>query len=438
MKRFFDNVLTFIYVLLMTAAVNCFLLGKSQDLPVFLPVLLFLILNILPFFSFQNFPGKRIRICSHGVRCLEIFCASIILSIPLNILLFIDKKSMWLNILFAALMEAVLFFNGIISVYLTSLQLGVKTRVLGAVFGLVPIVNLFFLWKIISTVSYEVKLETDKNNLNIKRENSKLCETKYPILLVHGVFFRDSEYFNYWGRIPKELIRNGATIYYGEHQSAASVADSAAELSERIRKIVNETGCEKLNIIAHSKGGLDCRYAIEHFGIGQYVASLTTVNTPHRGCKFADYLLTKIPAPVQAKVADAYNSTLKRLGDTNPDFMAAVRDLTSEKGEAFDASTPMPVGIYCQSIGSKLNHASGGKFPLNFSYRLVSYFDGANDGLVGEQSFKWGENYTYLTVSGKRGISHGDVIDLNRENIREFDVREWYVQLVMNLKLRGL
>ena len=60
-----------------------------------------------------------------------------------------------------------------------------------------------------------------------------------------------------------------------------------------------------------------------------YVASLTTINTPHRGCEFADYLLGKIPEKQQQMVADAYNSALKKLGDTNPDFIAAVTDLTA-------------------------------------------------------------------------------------------------------------
>lgn len=94
-------------------------------------------------------------------------------------------------------------------------------------------------------------------------------------------------------------------------------------------------------------------------------------------------------------------------------------------------------GVYYQSVGSKLNHSYGGKFPLNFSYHLVNYFDGANDGLVGEKSFAWGANAKFLTVRGKRGISHGDVIDLNRENIDEFDVREFYVHLVNQLKEMG-
>ena len=76
-----------------------------------------------------------------------------------------------------------------------------------------------------------------------------------------------------------------------------------------------------------------------------------------------------------------------------------------------------------------MNKATSGKFPLNFTYHLVEYFDGDNDGLVGEKSFKWEKNYKFLTCNGKSGISHADMIDLNRENIKEFDVREFYVQL---------
>lgn len=87
-------------------------------------------------------------------------------------------------------------------------------------------------------------------------------QNKIPCVACARCVFRDSAYFNYWGRVPAELIANGAEIYYGNHESAASVDDSAKEIAERIKQIVAETGCEKLNIIAHSKGGLDCRKAI--------------------------------------------------------------------------------------------------------------------------------------------------------------------------------
>ena len=118
--------------------------------------------------------------------------------------------------------------------------------------------------------------------------------------------------------------------------------------------------------------------------------------------------------------------------------MAAVRDLTANRCAQLSKIMPYPENIYCQSVGSKLNHATSGKFPSNFTYYLVKHFDGPNDGLVSEKSFRWGQDYTFLTVKGKRGISHGDMIDLNRENIPQFDVREFYVQLAVRLKQKGL
>ncbi|MDD6178469.1 MAG: hypothetical protein PUB44_01215, partial [Clostridium sp.] len=62
--------------------------------------------------------------------------------------------------------------------------------------------------------------------------------------------------------------------------------------------------------------------------------------------------------------------------------------------------------LYYQSVGSKLNRPTSGRFPLNFTYHLVKHFDGPNDGLVGEEYFRWGQQYQFLTVKGKRGISH--------------------------------
>ena len=65
------------------------------------------------------------------------------------------------------------------------------------------------------------------------------------------------------------------------------------EVAERIKQIVADTGCEKVNIIAHSKGGLDSRYAAAVEDMSSYIASVTTINTPHQGCEFADYLLKR-------------------------------------------------------------------------------------------------------------------------------------------------
>ena len=442
-KDIIEKLLYLLNIILICLCANCFFLLKRFPvlIPVFAAALIFS--NLLPMYSANDFPNKQMRICNHGTKCLKIFSMSVMVSIVYHIgLSFYLFPLQWGQWIFSAVIcvcvESIIFWNGIISVYSTSLQLGIKLRLLGIVFGLIPVAHLFMLGKIIHITSEEVRFETEKYRINLERHDQQLCNTKYPILLVHGVFFRDYKYLNYWGRIPKELTENGARIFYGEHQSAASVEASAAELTERIKKIIKETGCEKVNIIAHSKGGIDCRYAISHTDIAQYVASLTTINTPHRGCNFADYLLYKLPKSAQQKLANAYNKALRKFGDKNPDFIAAVRDLTSERCMALNQMMPVSKDIVCHSIGSKLNYAANGKFPLNFSYYLVKYFDGPNDGLVGEQSFRWGEDYIFLTVQGKRGISHGDMIDLNRENITDFDVREFYVKLVNNLKQKGL
>ncbi len=400
------------------------------------------VINIVPAASHRRLPGKRLKICADGCELLIYFLISVSASVICLLvtlpMLFPEDKMMWLgNLACVVLVEAAVFWSGIIRVYLTSAQIGIKWRTIGLACGWIPVVHLIVLLKIIRMASDEWEFESGKIMQAQERKDEMLCRTRYPILMVHGVFFRDFKYFNYWGRIPKELEKHGATIFYGNHQSAA-VADSGAELADRIREIIAETGCGKLNIIAHSKGGLDSRYAVSRLGVEEYVASITTVNTPHRGCIFADYLLGKIPEAAKDKVAQSYNSALKVLGDENPDFIAAVTDLTASACKEFNQKVPDKPGIYYQSVGSKLNVASGGQFPLNFSHQLVKYFDGPNDGLVAESSFPWGEDYTFLTTSGKRGISHGDMIDLNRENIKDFDVREYYVGLVNGLKEKGL
>ena len=378
----------------------------------------------------------RFKLLQKGTTLLKIFFASIFMDLCLAGVFFFNKHIIWPLVIVLAVSEFLIFWTGIILTYSSSVQLGIKTRVWGIVLGWVPVANLVMLFKIINICDMEIKTEKALIERDKDRENDLICKTKYPILLVHGVFFRDSEHLNYWGRIPKELQKNGAVIYYGEHNSADSVENSAKELEQRISKILEESGSEKVNIIAHSKGGLDSRAVINR--MGDKIASLTTINTPHRGCEFADYFLSKIPDNAQKAIADKYNTVASELGDKNPDFLSAVYDLTASECKKRNEILKDNPNVYYQSVGSALQKATSGKFPLNFTYNLVKHFDGENDGLVGINSFAWGEKFTLLrNEMTTRGISHADVIDLNRENINGFDVREFYVQLVYDLKKKG-
>ena len=419
-----------VYYILTCIVFNSYMLIRTFPYFLLLILPLFILINILP------------GICPRGTKKF-LFAFSLMPSLIWHIILaFRLLPGGYLDLILSALvctvLSAILFWNGIICTYCSSTQMGIKWRVIGALCGMIPILNLVVLSKIIRVTACEVEFEIEKERVSTDPALAEICKTKYPIVLVHGVFFRDSRFFNYWGRVPNILKLHGATIYYGKHQSALTVKESARELTAVIKLIVERTGCEKVNIIAHSKGGLDCRYAISEFGLAPYVASLTTVSTPHRGCLFADKLLYAIPEKVKDKVAKAYNVTMHAFGDESPDFLAAVSELTAEACKKFNEQLVFPEGIYAQSVGSVMTHPRKGQFPLNLSYRYVKSFDGENDGLVGEASFAWGEKYTLLRTEGNRGISHGDMIDLNRENISDFDVRGFYTDLVSDLKNRGL
>lgn len=442
-------VLRVVNFFLMVFVLNMSMIISESELNFFLRFLMillggiyFIAYNIFP--TFKKYPSTRLKIMGDGAELLLMFFMTGCFSLPLilsGIFAVIAERVTVLNFVISCVVmvvgEAIIFFNGMFRVFATSIQLGVKYRVLGIVLAWIPVVNLVMLFIIYIKVRKECKSELALMKRDEERKEEQVCKTKYPILLVHGVFFRDSKYLNYWGRVPAELERNGATVYYGEQQSALAVADSAKELAERIQRLCEKTGCEKVNIIAHSKGGLDSRYAISKLGCDKYVASLTTVNTPHRGCIFAEYLLGKAPEKLVLKLENTYNGAFKRLGDKNPDFLAAVKNLTNSFCEGFNRDVPNAEGVMYQSVGSVAKNSRSGRFPLNVSYPLVKHFDGDNDGLVALTSTEWGERFTPVYPKGKRGITHADVIDLNREDFKGFDVREFYVELVSDLKKRG-
>lgn len=434
----------FIEYILISLMPNLYLIGHTTGREMLLAEVLswLFLLVIVTVKVKKKIPQKRMQRLSFGVDLLTLF----LLTTVTNIAIFSaawatdyldNAKSRIIFALITIISELFVFWNGIIRVYVNSKQAGVPLKILGVFCGFIPIVNLIILFKLIAVSRAEIKYETEFENKQLSRAGKEVCKTKYPVLLVHGVFFRDTKLLNYWGRIPEALKRNGAVIFYGKQQSALSVKESAAELNERIKEVLSETGAEKVNIIAHSKGGLDTRYAIAKYGAGQYVASLTTVNTPHRGCIFVDYLFSVISEGVRMKMASAYNAGAKKVGDTSPDFISAVTDLSHSACEVLNKEIEDSPEVYYQSVGSMSRNSRSGRFPMNVSYPLVKAKDGDNDGLVSVESMKWGENFRLIKVNGNRGVTHADVIDLNRENIPDFNVRDFYVELVSDLKNKG-
>lgn len=387
---------------------------------------------------------RRLRILSGGY---ELMLASMVCSfiefliygciiisdqpVPLLILL--------INGLMAWFLAFLLLFHGLVRIFFCSSQLGIMARLALLLFWWVPGINLFLLRKFMTVSRTEYRFTENRKKMLAQRKEDMVCGTKYPILMVHGIFFRDWKSFNYWGRIPKELEDNGAVIYYSNHQSSASVEQCANEIKQRILSIVQETGCQKVNIIAHSKGGLDSRYAISCLGMDQYAASLTTINTPHMGCNYVCRILDRIPQKTVAAIGNKYDALYRKLGDDNPDFFSGLKDLTDRECSRLNKIMKNVPGVLYQSTGSRMVSHTSAMFPLSLGYCIIKFFGGRdNDGLVSISSMEWGEFLGIISSKSRQGISHGDMIDLTRKNIEGFDVCEFYIDLVSQLKSKGL
>ena len=269
------------------------------------------------------------------------------------------------------------------------------------------------------------------------------CKTKYPLLLVHGMGFRDRKHLNYWGRIPKKLTERGAEVFYGHQDSAGSVEKNAAKVAESLMKAIEKTGADKVNIIAHSKGGLEARYLAAN-GYGGRIASITTMNTPHNGSLTVDRLM-KLPRGLIVFAAKCTDLWMKLLGDKSPDALSCFDSFTTAAAERFSRDNPVPGDIYCQSYGFKMKKASG-DILMMIPYLIVRHYEGDNDGLLAERAVIW-ENYRGMyTSASNRGISHPDEVDIRRMRFTRkppkkeheiADIAEFYISVVSELKEMG-
>jgi triacylglycerol lipase len=266
--------------------------------------------------------------------------------------------------------------------------------------------------------------------------------TKYPILMLHGVGFRDLKWPLYWGRIPKVLTAMGVELYYGNQDSWARVEDNAKTIRARIRQILEDSGAGKVNIIAHSKGGLEARMAVSSIGMGKAVASITTVGTPHRGSKTVDRLL-KAPDSLFNIASFAVNNWIGLIGDTKPNFYAVCRDFSTDYAEQFNRNNPDVPGVYYQSFAGMMKTPLS-DINLSTAYSVVKMIEGENDGLVSVESAEWGESFTVLKGQRSRGVSHLDEIDFRRTPFRPgeelngiSDICDVYRDIVQGLRERG-
>lgn len=271
------------------------------------------------------------------------------------------------------------------------------------------------------------------------------CKTKYPLLLVHGMGFRDHKLLNYWGRIPSRLEAHGAQVFYGWQDSVGSTEQNAKTVLKNLDRALELSGAEKVNIIAHSKGGLEARLIAGKMGQAHKIASISTINTPHNGSLTVDALM-KLPH-LLVRFAGACTSLWMRiLGDRTPDAYACFNEFTTAHAERFNTENPVPQDVLCQSFAFKMKSAAS-DLTMLIPYLVVKHFDGESDGLLNVRAVKWADFRGVYTSSGRRGISHPDQVDIRRmrftrkppQNDHEIsDICDFYLRLVSELREKGL
>jgi len=256
--------------------------------------------------------------------------------------------------------------------------------------------------------------------LLLKRRPWRGARTRYPVVLAHGIFgFAEIGIGSlkqcYFRGIPEHLQKLGVKVYRARVPPASSVAKRAAVLADAIRDVPEK----KVNIIAHSMGGLDARYAISKLHVAKRVASLTTIGTPHRGTAVADagtYMLGEILG-------------IRRILKTVGLGLDAFYNMTKDHMSVFNRDVPNVRRVRYFSVTGAVGEKDNAVHSLlAASHDFLDKHAGPNDGLVPVESQKWGK-VLYQIEAGhwaQIGWSSG------------LDAPAFYEKLLRKLRSQGL
>jgi len=122
-------------------------------------------------------------------------------------------------------------------------------------------------------------------------------ENKPPILFVQGrngnadswygktVYHEMNDMYDYALKAGYQTVF--IQLYDAAGKGSASQWDNGKLLAQKLEEIYNHFG-KRVNIVAHSKGGIDTQAALVGYGANRFVGNVITLATPHYGSNLAD------------------------------------------------------------------------------------------------------------------------------------------------------
>jgi len=247
---------------------------------------------------------------------------------------------------------------------------------------------------------------------------------QYPLVLIHGLGARE-QYgpVDYFHGIPRFLREAGNRVLTPRLTSFHSLEHRAAELKAQIDAAFPS---EKINLLGHSMGGLDARYAVSRMGLADRVASVTTIGTPNRGSIMGDLTAGALSAP-------AYEAVKKVLSLTglSPEGLRQIS--TRYSSERLQEEIPDQPGVsYLSAMSVIRDPVIKNALPVFWiPHRIIKNTEGDNDGFVSLHSATWGEHL--LTVHGDHYAQIGHFLG----NTRGLDHLKFYEEIFRKLRERG-
>ena len=246
--------------------------------------------------------------------------------------------------------------------------------------------------------------------------------TRYPILLAHGMcgFDRIGPVEYYLG-VQEHMESSGFEVYTSE----VAPLDSSYRRAGQLRDFILRTTSGKVNIIAHSQGGLDSRYLVAALGMADHVASITTVSTPHRGSHLADLVLGLAGDRGQAlaqRVLGVIGMDIEGMREVTVEGMASFNEKFLDHPDVIYWSWGFDARAEGYSMWAPL-------FPI---WAIIEAVEGTNDSLVSTASASWGE---YL---GTPGADHWSEVGQPLGRTSSFDHLEFFLQEALRLEEMGL